>query len=253
MSAVVSPAARIKEPDPPPGVPVKLPALGRDLLAAVPPAERQLAERVPVAMLHHLSSGQWSPTDLGDGAHRTDHAALILQGTIVRNIALGGRASSHLHGPGDLLRPWRGVDTVLPGQETWICWSRDAQVAVLGDRFSQVAARWPRLSILVRERLADQLDRATMHTAILSLPRAEQRILALLWQLAERWGTVTPAGVVLRIDLTHELLGRLVGARRPTVSLALQALAEDRSVERLQAGAWLLSHDSARRIGSPSE
>jgi hypothetical protein len=46
-----------------------------------------------------------------------------------------------------------------------------------------------------------------MHAAITQLPRVDRRVLALLWQLAERWGRVTPSGVEVRLELTHETLG----------------------------------------------
>ena len=44
--------------------------------------------------------------------------------------------------------------------------------------------------------------------------------------LADRWGRVTPDGIVVDLALTHELIGHLVGGRRPTVTLALAELAE---------------------------
>jgi DNA-binding transcriptional ArsR family regulator len=51
---------------------------------------------------------------------------------------------------------------------------------------------------------------------------------------------VTPAGVVITVHLTHAMLGRLVGARRPTVSLALKALADEGLIVRREDGSWLL-------------
>jgi len=66
--------------------------------------------------------------------------------------------------------------------------------------------------------------------------------------LAERWGMVTPQGRIIRLPLTHETLGSLIGARRPTVSLALGDLAERGEVVR-QDGGWLLRHDiTAKRL-----
>ena len=51
---------------------------------------------------------------------------------------------------------------------------------------------------------------------------------------------MTPSGVVVPLSLTHELLGRLVGARRPTVSLALKALIDRGALVRRQDRSWLL-------------
>jgi CRP-like cAMP-binding protein len=51
------------------------------------------------------------------------------------------------------------------------------------------------------------------------------RLTLLLWHLAGRWGRVEPGGIRLALPLTHRLLGRLVGAERPSVSHALTRLA----------------------------
>jgi CRP/FNR family cyclic AMP-dependent transcriptional regulator len=50
------------------------------------------------------------------------------------------------------------------------------------------------------------------------------RLALLLWHLAARWGRVEPGGIRLPLPLTHQLLGRLVGAERPSVSHALARL-----------------------------
>jgi CRP-like cAMP-binding protein len=52
---------------------------------------------------------------------------------------------------------------------------------------------------------------------------------------------VSAEGIVLSLPLTQEQLGRLVGARRPTVSLALRSLRERGVVRRGQADEWILS------------
>jgi Mn-dependent DtxR family transcriptional regulator len=49
-------------------------------------------------------------------------------------------------------------------------------------------------------------------------------VLAFLWHLAERYGVVVPGAVRIDVPLTHSVLARLVGARRPTVTTALQRL-----------------------------
>jgi hypothetical protein len=54
----------------------------------------------------------------------------------------------------------------------------------------------------------------------------------LFWQLADRWGQMTPEGVVLPLPLTHELLGQLVGLHRPTTSTALQRLTRAGEIAR---------------------
>ena len=78
--------------------------------------------------------------------------------------------------------------------------------------------------------------------AICQLPRVEDRVLAILWLLAESWGRVSAEGVLLPIDLTHQALGELIGAKRPTVTLAVGQLARRGAAERRTAG-WML-HDA---------
>ena len=63
--------------------------------------------------------------------------------------------------------------------------------------------------------------------------------MAVMWLLAEFWGRVTPFGTRLQISLSHELLAGLVGARRPTVTLALGKLAERGSLIRHE-NEWLI-------------
>jgi hypothetical protein len=54
--------------------------------------------------------------------------------------------------------------------------------------------------------------------------RVDVRLLAFLWHLAERWGIVMPDAMRIDVPLTHSVLARMVGARRPTVTTALQRL-----------------------------
>jgi CRP/FNR family transcriptional regulator, cyclic AMP receptor protein len=217
------------------------------LREAVPPEERRFADRVLVVPRRDLPDGQWSPDMLvGDSAR--PFAALVLHGLVTHDVVLAGRSSANLLGPGDLFRPWRSADTSLPCDARWTA-TAGAAIALLDERFTAAGRRWPGLSAVVYERLAEQLDDAAVRAAIVALPRVEERILALFWQLADRWGVVRPDCVVVRLALTHALIGQLIGARRPTVSLALQALTEEGLLRREAADTWLLHHDSCAALG----
>jgi hypothetical protein len=50
------------------------------------------------------------------------------------------------------------------------------------------------------------------------------------------------------LNLTHESLGRLIGGRRPTVSLALKELASGGTLTRRPAGSWLVQADAFARL-----
>jgi CRP/FNR family cyclic AMP-dependent transcriptional regulator len=209
---------------------------------AVPADERRFAERVLVVPHRELGLGPWSPeTLLGDSSR--PFAALLLEGIVTHDVMLGGRCSANLLGPGDLFRPWRSAETSLPCDARWTA-GEAASIAVLDERFLVSARRWPELIAVIYERLAEQLDATMVRAAIVALPRVEERVLALFWQLADRWGVVHPEAVVVELSLTHALIGHLVGAQRPTVSLALHALAADGLLLRAPGGAWALAHDS---------
>jgi CRP-like cAMP-binding protein len=160
---------------------------------------------------------------------------------VVREVLLGGTVASELAGPGDV------VDLTAPGAESpvpvsgrWTT-AAPAVVAVLGDELLPALRGWPSLAAALVARAAGRAARVEVQRGISQLPRVEDRLLALLGHLAERFGRVTGDGIVVPVGLTHEMLGRLVGARRPTVSLALKHLDRDGTVVRRGDGAWLLA------------
>jgi CRP/FNR family cyclic AMP-dependent transcriptional regulator len=227
---------------------VRLLSVDAGLRATVPADERHLAERLLVVPYRELEGGSWSPEALLDDSARP-LAALLVRGLVTHELTIAGRRSANVLGPGDLFRPWRSADTAVPCASSWSA-TGGAGIAVLDGRFLTAARRWPGLSAAVYERLADQLDTADVRAAITGLPRVEERVIALFWLLADRWGVVRPEGVVVELALTHALIGHLVGAQRPTVSLALQSLAEDRLLRRAETDAWILGHDSRAALAA---
>jgi hypothetical protein len=115
----------------------------------------------------------------------------------------------------------------------------DTRVAVLGADFLAAARRWPGLIVALHTCSSEQSARVSAQLAICQLPRVADRLLAMMWLLAESWGRVTPAGVSLPLVVTHEAIGALIGARRPTVSLAVTELIERGAIMRQPTG-WLL-------------
>jgi CRP/FNR family transcriptional regulator, cyclic AMP receptor protein len=215
------------------------------LRAAVPEPERPLAERALLVPCHELGPGRWPTESLSaDGG---TVGALIVRGLGTREITIAGRRSAELLGPGDVFHPWSSANPVVPVTSRWASCS-GVLIALLDGRFVGAARRWPQLFAVVHERLAEQLERATLRAAIMALPRVEQRILGMFWHLAERWGTVRSDGVVVELAITHQLIGQLIGAQRPTVSLALQALAGEGLLQRTSHGTWMLRHDSREAL-----
>jgi hypothetical protein len=212
----------------------------------IPPEDTALATRVLVLPRLALTAGVWSPPSrdrwLGPTA-----GLLLLDGIVARHVQLADRVATQLLGPGDILQPWGSGQDLLP---CGVSWSIDigGSAAVLDGRFAMAARRWPFLASVVQERLGALTERLATHLAICQLPRVELRVLALLWALAERFGRMTPDGVVLSLHLTHRRIGQLVGAQRPTVSLALSTLVEDGHIVRRDDGTFLLDERSRAAI-----
>jgi CRP-like cAMP-binding protein len=118
-------------------------------------------------------------------------------------------------------------------------------VAFLDDRFRVAARRWPKLHHAVGDQHVRQARRASRHLAALALSRVEERILAPSWDLSDRWGCVTPAGIRIARPLTHTVIAQLVAAQRPTVGLALSGLTAFRALIRQAEQSWVLAANIA--------
>ena len=241
MSAVSGPV--------PPGERIHLLAADPDLGHGIPTEDRDLARRLVVAEAHTIPPGEWGPGALC-GPDAPAACLVLLEGAVTREVCLADRRSAGLFGPGDILRPARPAESMLPHEVHWRA-TEQSSVAVLDERFVLATRRWPSLATNVTQRLLDQSERLATHVAIAQLARVDQRVLALLWHLADRWGRVTGDGVVVPIKLTHEALGRLVGAQRPTVTLALAELGASGTVTRSSTGGWLLGAASRDLLEPP--
>lgn len=172
---------------------------------------------------------------------------LILDGLIGRRLRVGSAVSMELLGPGDVVRPWEeSVHWTLVEPELDWCVFAPARLALLDERVTQVIARRPQLVIAFSGRLLRRARSASYLSAITHLTRVEDRLLATLWHLASTWGRVTPLGVRLPFRLTHQVLGEIVGAQRPSVSASLQRLQARGQLERGADGTLMLT-------GSPDD
>ena len=112
---------------------------------------------------------------------------------------------------------------------------------------AEVAAAVVRCAVLRSHALTYQI-------AVGHMTRVDSRLLVLMWHLADRWGKVTKDGIVIPLKLTHQVLGRIVGAQRPSVTTALKALTDRGALTRAGDGSWLLHGeppDEYRRISEP--
>jgi CRP/FNR family cyclic AMP-dependent transcriptional regulator len=147
-------------------------------------------------------------------------------------------------GPGDLLRAWDDTDAeiLLPRSVEWTAVT-NSRLAIVDQALAVRAAQWPEIFASLVERAARRAERLVVMQAIAHLTRVDDRLLALLWCLAERWGRVVPGGVLVSLRLPHRTLAGMVGARRPSVTTALGQLMARGAIERRADGAWLLLGD----------
>jgi CRP/FNR family transcriptional regulator, cyclic AMP receptor protein len=215
-----------------------------ELAGFIPSADLALARRTLVARV--ITAKDEDVFGLSGTRACGAVAFLVVEGVVLKVTSFAGRSALEVRGPGDLLAPplatARQVES--PAVSRYIAHGQ-ASLAVLDDRFRHAARRWPGLFDCLHESLGRQMHRASAHLAILHLPRVEDRIVALFADLAERFGRMTPDGIVIDLPLTHQVIGDLVASRRPTVSLALQTLAVDGVLERLDDRRW---HLAARAV-----
>jgi hypothetical protein len=216
-----------------------------DLGRRMRPARLHEAQLHALAPVVTVPRGLWDPSATAATAVAGPYGLLVLDGLMSRDLLIGDLASAQLVGRGDLiqLHDDEGAE-LMPLGVRWTV-LEPATVALLDDGFLLSVQRWPEVVAGLFERVAAQSARLAKHRALCQLPRVADRVHALLWFLAERWGRVTPQGVILPLKLTHGTLGQLVGAKRPTVSLAVKELAAQDRVHRRPDGAWLLQQEWA--------
>jgi CRP-like cAMP-binding protein len=210
-----------------------------DFRSGVPADALATARRTVVVPRLDLDPGPWQPPPLAPWPTPVT-GVVVITGVMARDVVLGNRVATHFIGPGDVVDPWGAQDDMLPCAIRWRA-CEPTVLAALDARFAIATRRWPSLAVVVVRKLCQRADRLAAQAAALQLPRVEERVLAVLWQLAERFGRVRREGVIVPFKLSHHLLGQLVGARRPTVSLAIKELIDADHLLRADDGCWILA------------
>jgi CRP-like cAMP-binding protein len=226
--------------------PVALLDIDPELAIGLADGEERLARRHLIVPSIRVDADPWSPPD----DFRTALGLLVVSGVLSCTSRAFAVPDIQLFGPGDVF----DSRLLCTPSTTWRALV-PAHVAILDGRFLLAARRWPQLMSGLARRLFEGQQEQHRLATIRALPRVEQRLMALLSHLASRWGCVTRDGLVITLPATHQLLGELVGARRPTVSLALTVLKEQGLVSRQADGRWRLPADSANwaTTGVPSD
>jgi CRP/FNR family cyclic AMP-dependent transcriptional regulator len=222
-----------------------------DLVRGLDPRRAREAGQRLYARVIDIPRGRWDPgAGLIEGSRPI--GLLILEGVLVREATVGDHPSAELLGPGDLLRAWDDADTeeLLPRTIDWSALTA-TRAAVIDHAFAVRAAQWPEVFAALIDRAARRAERLVVLQAIAHLTRVDDRLLALLWCLAERWGRVVPGGVLVSLRLSHRTLAGMIGARRPSVTTALGQLMARGELVRRPDGEWLLRGEApeARSTG----
>jgi CRP/FNR family cyclic AMP-dependent transcriptional regulator len=212
-----------------------------ELGSGVPAEDRDTARRTLVVPTIAVETGVWVPPE--ELPFVLIVGLIVLAGVTSREVVFAGRRTAELIGIGDIVRPWDERPHRL-AQASWRVHC-PARIGILDARFARACGRWPTVAEAVASRHARRADALSRRLAVAQLPAITDRLLLLFCELAERWGRVTPAGIRLPVPLTHSTLAALVGARRPSVTTALGALAAEGVVQRVPGG-WLLRSDIER-------
>jgi CRP/FNR family transcriptional regulator, cyclic AMP receptor protein len=210
-----------------------------DLAEAVPADRRGAALQAARALVVRAATGSWAAqadAEMTQGGF----GFLVLDGLLIRRVGIGERVAAELLGPSDLLRPLDhdGEEATLPFEAAWQV-LEPARLAVLDRRWAYRMAPYPEVGVELTARAMRRSRRLANTLAISHHPRLDERLLLVLWELADRYGTVARDGVHVPVRMTHEVLSQLCGARRPSVSAALTRLTQAGSLEREKRG-WLL-------------
>ena len=210
-----------------------------DLAGCIDGARADEAVRRGLVRVVSVARGAWAPPDAMEPGGL---GLLVLDGVLLRRVTMAERHSLDPVGAGDLVRPFeRQGDwyAMVPAQVGWQALT-PTRLAVLDVRFTRRMAEYPEVIDELISRLSRRSAAQAVRLAILQQPRLSARLHFVFWHLADRFGRVKSEGVVLPLQLSHELLAQLVGAQRPPVSRALKELARAGLVVRRPDGSWWL-------------
>lgn len=214
-----------------------------DLGVHLEPGALQTALELLVVPLLQLRRGNWHPPAVQGRAL----GFLVLDGFLVRRVSLGAASSCELLGPGDVLRPWQNslTDHLMPPTVRWRV-MEPAHLAVIDRRACALIARWPDIHDALVARVARRVGCLSYLMTAQNFVRVEDRLLGALWHLATMWGRVRKDGVLIPFSLTHEMLGQIAGARRPSVTVAIASLTDRNLLARDRHKRLILRGDPPR-------
>ena len=217
-----------------------------DLAAALDGGDRIEASHAALAPVLRIECGRWRPPEHVEPGHM---GLLVLGGLLTRTVAVGGPGGIQLLAAGDVLRPWvtLGEDAPMDLNAEWAV-LETATLASLDAAFGRRVARWPTIASAIMDRLVTQTRWLALDLAVAHIRRVDDRLMLVFWQFARRFGRVTPEGVLIPLNLQHQLLATLIGAQRPSVTTRLGALREQGLIARRPDGTWLMPNGNGMAV-----
>ncbi len=222
--------------------------LDRGLAAALPDGQRERARAALRARTRTLERGAWDA--IGDYGDRASWMGLLVtDGFLSRRTTCGEETVGEIVGPGDLLRPWDhdAEYPVVDGISTTRQVLAAMTIAIIDEDLATRIAAWPQLTVAILARIGRRDRWLALRLLVSQLPGLELRVLYLLWHIAERWGEAGEGVLRIPAPLTHEHIGELIGAQRPSVSNAVSALRE-KGVKRVPGLGWEIPLDAPATI-----
>lgn len=212
----------------------------RDLAGGLTAEDLAVARRYATADVIEIPKGSYNPRSLVEPEGLL--GLLVISGLLVRRVAVGDRHCGELVGGGAVLRPWDdfGEVSAMPFEVRWRV-IEPVRLARLDRRFLATIRRWPSLIETFTARVVERSHTLAFIVTIHCLRHVELRLLAFLWHLADRFGRVTSEGTHIPLRLTHSALAELVGAARPSTSVAMKKLSDQGLAWRRADGTWMLT------------
>jgi hypothetical protein len=219
-----------------------------DLAEQLDDDQLQRARHEALTRVQRLSPGEWDvhAAREPDVHHR---GFLIVEGLLSREVDVLGRSCVELIGPCDVMRPWSWDDagSHVRAEVGWTV-LEPTRLAILDHALVTRINPWPQLGLELFNRGTRRAHHLAVSLAIAHHQRLDDRLLLTLWHLAERWGRVTPEGILVPLPLSHQRLADIVGAHRPSVTTAMGALSRAGRLSRRDDGDWLLHGDPPEKL-----
>jgi len=178
---------------------------------------------------------------------------VLIDGVLGREVAIGEHHILELLCHTDVLLIPAAAEPPRIGTAVTLTVLTASTLAVLSRSFIRAAGRWPSLLSNLHRRVEAQRARLAIQGLTAHPPQAEHRVLLTLWLMADACGHVTADGIVLQFAFTHNVLGRLAAARRPTVTLALRRLQSADCIRRDRHGRLILTSAAAHKVTALTE